>query len=37
MSGYVTHRDDIALLMVRQKPAVASAGWPDSGQLKEVW
>jgi putative methionine-R-sulfoxide reductase with GAF domain len=37
MSGYVTHRDDIALLMVRQKPAVASAGRPNSGQLKEVW
>ena len=36
MSGYVTHRDDIALLMVRPSPVAASAGRPDSGQLKEV-
>jgi serine phosphatase RsbU (regulator of sigma subunit) len=36
MSGYVTHRDDIALLMVRQNPAVASAGGPVSGPLQEV-
>jgi serine phosphatase RsbU (regulator of sigma subunit) len=37
MAGYVTHRDDIALLMVRQNPAVASVARPDSGQSREVW
>jgi serine phosphatase RsbU (regulator of sigma subunit) len=36
MSGYVTHKDDIALLMVRQNPVAARAGRPDSGQVKEV-
>jgi sigma-B regulation protein RsbU (phosphoserine phosphatase) len=37
MAGYVTHRDDIALLMVRQQPAGASVARPDAGQFKEVW
>ena len=36
MSGFVTHRDDIAMLMVRQHPAAASTGRPASGPGEEV-